>query len=50
MIRCDMMFVWWFDVVPSHSKISDKILEAVKADDLSYCGDVLTQNWLKRAA
>jgi len=42
MIRCDMMFVWWFDVVSSHSKVNDKILEAVKAGNLSCCDDVLT--------
>jgi len=49
-VRCDTMFVWWFDVVSLHSKISNKILKAVKADNLSCCDDVLTWNWLKRAA
>ncbi len=41
-VRCDTMLMWWFDVVSSHSKISDKILKAVKADNLSCCSDVLT--------
>ncbi len=42
MVRCDTTFVWWFDVVPLHSKISDKVLKAVKADNLPCCDDVLT--------
>ncbi len=36
------MFMWWFDVVSLHSKMNDKILKAVKADNLSCCDDVLT--------
>jgi len=43
------MLVWWFDVVSLHNKISNKILKAVKADNLSCCDGVLTQNWLRRA-
>ncbi len=44
MIRCDMMFVWQFDVVSLHNKMSNKILKTVKADNLSCCDDVLTWN------
>ncbi len=47
-VRCGMMLVWWFDVVSSHSKVSDKVLKAVKAGNLPCCDDVLTQNWLER--
>ncbi len=36
------MFVWWFDVVSLHNKISNKILKTVKANDLSCCDNVLT--------
>ncbi len=36
------MLVWWFDVISLHSKVSDKILKAVKANNLSCCDDVLT--------
>ena len=42
------MFMWWFDVVSSHSKVSNKVLKAVKADNLSCCDGVLTWNWLER--
>ncbi len=41
-IRCDTMFMWWFDVVSSHNKMSNKILKAVKADNLPCYDDVLT--------
>ncbi len=40
-VRCDTMFVWWFDVVSSHNKINDKILKTIKANDLFCCNNVL---------